>query len=238
MVFNDTTDKLGICQEIDALCDSDTTSYPLADKARRANSAIETLTAKIMQVCKNFPYDDENIGDLAEGTITLEEGVSKYTLTDKFLNVLGWKVKDTSGYWHIVQPYSMDEANRDGIVLETKEAETGLPLTYRAVGRTFFFAPAPGAAYVTLAAGGKFFYSRTAHLFTADDTDAVPGIASPWHITIVKMAALPFCKTYKKDRVAQLVYDIAEETKEMVFFYANRQKDRVNRFIPKIENCH
>jgi hypothetical protein len=40
------------------------------------------------------------------------------------------------------------------------------------------------------------------------------------------MAALPYCKTYKKDRVAQLERDIFEETKEMLKFYSSREKDK------------
>jgi len=224
-----------------SLTDSDTTSYPAANLLIDVNAAIETLVSKIIQVCRNFPYDDENFGNIASGTILLEEGVSKYTITDKFLDILEIKVKDVNGSWHIVEPRTQRETDS---ILETLEAETGLPKNYRAVGRTIFLSPAPGAAYVTLTAGGKIVYTRTSYQITSADVTTgtlVPGIASPWHITICKMAALAQCKSYKKDRVAQLQMDIQDEIygrQGLLVFYANRQKDRVNRLTPKVENCH
>jgi hypothetical protein len=226
------------------LSNSDATAYPAITAPStinilgiNINVAIETLVSKIIQVCRNFPHDDENFGNIAEGTIALEEGISKYTITDKFLDIREIKVKDSSGYFHIVKPRTQKESEA---ILETLEAETGLPTHYRIIGRTLFLSPAPTASAVTLTAGLKFFYTRTSYQITYADFSAgflVPGIASPWHITIAKMAALPFCKTYKKDQVAQLQLDIQTEIEDMLIFYANRQKDRDNRIIPKVENC-
>ena len=224
-----------------SLADADTTSWTAANLLIDINAAIETLVSKIIQVCRNFPYDDENFGNIASGTILLEEGVSKYTITDKFLDILEIKVKDTSGYWHIVEPRTQRETES---IVETLEAETGLPTHYRAVGRTIFFSPAPTSSSVTLTAGGKIRYTRTSYQITSDDVTAgtlVPGIASPWHITIAKMAALDYCKSYKKDRVAQLQMDIQDEIygrQGLLVFYSNRQKDRVPGLRIKNEDNH
>lgn len=188
------------------------------------------MVAKIIKVCKNAPFDDENFTDIASGTITLETGVSKYTITDKFLAILEIKVKDNNGTFHIVEPTSQVEEDS---ILETLEADTGLPNKYRLQGRTIKLSPAPTASFVTLTAGLLFVYARTASLFVATDTTKEPGIMSPYHITIAKMAALPYCKTYKKDRVAQLERDIAIETKECLEDYANRQKDRKSRITTR-----
>lgn len=218
--------------EARGLCDADTTSYSAADLLRRVNSAIETLVSKIIQ-SSDFPYDDENFANIAEGTFTLTEAQPKYTITDKFLTILEVKVKDVNGYYSIVSP--ADQADDYGIV-ETDEALTGLPDRYRMVGRTMFLRPAPTSGSVTLTAGLLFKYTRTSYQITSADVTTgtlVPGIASPWHITIAKMAALPYCKLYKKDRVAQLERDILLETNECINFYANRQKDKHHRIIPK-----
>jgi len=212
------------------LCDADTTSYPTATLLRRVNSAIETLVSNIIQVCRDFPFDDENFANIAEGTIDLEEGVSKYTITDRFLTVLEMKVKDTAGVYSIVKPVSQTE---DSDIVETGEATSGLPNEYRAVGRTFFLRPAPTAGDVTLTAGLLFKYTRTSYQITSADVTTgtlVPGIATPWHITIAKIAALPYCKLYKKDRVPQLERDIYTETQECIKFSANRLKDKRHRF--------
>lgn len=235
-----------IAQECRDLCDADSTSYNDRTILRRINSAIETLVSKIIEVCRTYPYDDDNQADLAEGTITLEEGISKYTVTDKFLTVLECKVKDADGTYHIVEPEIQIETSR---IVETDEADTGLPTKIRWTGRTFFLRPAPIAASVTLAAGFLFKYTRV-HTITCDTYvnnactagefytgTLIPGIVSPFHPLIAKIAALPYCKSYKKDRVAQLQQDIFVETNDCVNFYANRLKDRTNRLKVNIEDC-
>jgi hypothetical protein len=217
------------------LCDADSTSYPDTALLRRVNSAIETLVTKIHQVCSNF--DDENIANIAEGTITLEEGISKYTITDRFLDILSIKVKDVSGFFRLVEPWEQKDTTD---AVETLEAQTGLPYLYRLVGRTIFLAPAPTAVSVTLTAGLKLSYTRTSYTITASDVSTgtlVPGLATPWHITIAKMAALPYCKTYKKDRVNQMTLDIQTETNDLINFYANRQKDQ-RTIITTYNRCY
>ena len=225
-----------LLQEARDLCDADATSYPTTGLLRRVNSAIETLVSQIIQVCRDFPFDDENFANIAQGTIDLSEGVSKYTITDRFLTILEVKVKDTAGVLHIVEPVTQEE---DDTIVETAEAATGLPSKYRIVGRTIFLRPAPTAGSVTLAAGLKFSYTRTSYQITSDDVNAgtlIPGIATSWHITIAKMAALPFCKSYKPDRVPQLERDIFTETQECIRFYAGRLKDKRHRLTPSNDN--
>jgi len=71
---------------------------------------------------------------------------------------------------------------------------------------SFRLYPAPGAAYVTLASGYRVWFKRTANLFAvATDTSAdtvEPGFASPYHIILAYMAALPYCAIYHENRVA------------------------------------
>ncbi len=224
-----------IAQEARDLCDADSTSYSDTTILRRLNSAIEVLVAKIIEVCRNYPYDDDNQGDLSEGTITLEEGVSKYTITDKFLTILEAKVKDTDGVFHILKEETQTESST---IVETDEATTGLPTKIRWTGRTFFLRPAPIAASVTLATGFLFKYTRVHTITSAELTTGtlIPGIVSPFHPLIAKMAALPYNKIYHPERVPQLERDIFTETNDCVNFYANRLKDRVNKLVANVED--
>jgi hypothetical protein len=224
-----------IAQETRDLCDADSTSYPDTALLRRINSAMETLVSKIVEVCGFYPYDDDNQGDLSEGTIDLETGVSKYTIADKFLTILEVKVKDNDGYYHIVVPETQSESYS---IVETDEASTGLPIKYRMVGRTMFLRPSPVAASVTLTDGLLFKYTRV-HTITSDELTAgslIPGIVSPFHPLIAKMSALPYCKSYKPQRVPQLQQDIFVETNDCVSFYANRLKDRPKRLTIRQES--
>ncbi len=221
-----------INSEARGLADADTTSYQAADLLRRVNSAIETIVSKI-QEASDFPFDDENFANIAEGTITLEEGVAKYTITDRFRHILEVKVKDINGYWNIVEPVNQEE---DAEVVETDEALTGIPDRYRMVGRTIFLRPSPTATDITLTAGLLFKYTRTSYQITSDDVTTgilVPGIDTVYHPLIAKMAALPYCKSYKPARVPQLERDIAVDMQDCVNFYVNRIKNKQGGFAYK-----
>lgn len=49
MDFNDTTLKQGLVQDCDFWVNSDVTSYPLADKVRSANMALNEVTGLILE---------------------------------------------------------------------------------------------------------------------------------------------------------------------------------------------
>jgi len=222
MIFNDVTNKLGICQEIDSLCDTDTTSYPVADKTRRVNSALETLVVKVINADGTWQYDDTNQTDLPVGTGTLVAGQTSYSFASEYLDILNVKVLDAGGLWHILTPFDQSDSDEP---FENITSQSGLPMYYDKLGDSIRIAPAPTAATTTLASGLKVAFKRTATLFTASDTTKEPGLPSPFHVTLAKMAALPYCKTYKKDRVPQLEKDIQEDTDELIKFYSRREKD-------------
>jgi len=225
-----------LAQEARDLCDADSTSYPSTTLLRRINSSIETIVGKIIEVCRYFPFDDENYSNIAEATVTLSEGVSKYTITDRFLTILEVKVKDTNGRWNIVEP--VPQFSDDNIV-ETDEASSGLPSKYRMVGRTIFLRLAPTSTSVTLTSGLLIKYTRTSYKVTASDLSTgtlVIGLPTIYHSLIAKMSALPYNKLYHPERVPQLERDIMIETKDCVDFFSNRLKDKNNRLEARIES--
>ena len=216
--------------------DSDGTSYPMTNDTDigiiNLNSAIEEVVGEIQQV-SDIPFDDINFGNIAEGTITLTEGTSKYTITDRFRHILEVKVKDTSGYYSIVEPVSQEE---DDSIVETDEALTGIPDRYRMVGQTIFLRPAPTATAVTLTAGFLFKYTRTSYQITTADVTAgtlVIGIDPIYHSLVAKKTALPYCKNYKKDRVSQLERDIEIGMAKLINDYSSRLKNKHHRIITK-----
>ena len=225
MVFNDVTTKLGICQEIDGLCDSDTTSYPVADKTRRVNSALEQVVGWIINSDGTWQWDDSNYTDLPVGTQTLVAGQSAYTFNDKFLQLIEVQVKDDEGNFKIIYPIDQKEYSNEFPLEEDFETD-GFPQYYDKISDdTIKFYPAPSAADCTLASGLKIKFKRTAHLFVAGDTPAVPGFASPYHVILAYMAALPYCMTYKPERIALYQNKILELKAELIKHYSQREKD-------------
>lgn len=222
MNFNDTVLKSGIVQEIDSLCDSNDTSYPIADKTRRVNTALETLISKIINADGTWQFDDENFTTLPTGKVTLVEGQQSYSFTEKFLQVENVKILDKNGIYQIIHPIDQSQVS---VSLESMFQVSGKPEFYDKRSDTIKLYPSPTATAVTLIDGMKVEYKRTGSLFVAGDTTKEPGIASPFHILLAWHASLPYNKIYHPERVPQTVNDIAIKEKEMLAHYARKEKD-------------
>lgn len=231
MKFNDTTGNLGIVQEVKDLCSissDDNASYLLTSIARRLNSALETMVGLIIAIAGTWQWDDTNFDTLPIGTGTLTEGQSSYTFADEYLDIEEVDVLDLNGVYRRLTPFDPSEMRMSWD--EWTHGRTGLPRYYDKLGDSIRFDTSASATYMTLAAGIKVRFSRTASLFTGDNSDSdnnkTPGIVSTAHETLAQMIALPYQKTYLPDRVAQTERDIQAGQDSMVAFYSRRQKDK------------
>ncbi len=229
MQFYDATNKRAICQKIDRLCDSDDTSYPRLEKTAEVNDAGEKVAGWLINADGTWEWDDSNYTDLPIGTQTLIEGQGQYTFNDKFLQILEVQVKDDAGNFRIIPTIDQKEVASDIPLSRTYET-AGFPQWYdKVTDDTIIFYPAPTATDVTLASGLKIRFKRTLKLFTAVATTAedttIPGFASPFHEILSYMAAIPFCMSYKKDRVGLYEKRVAEIQKELIDHYSSRERD-------------
>lgn len=228
MKFNDITDKQGICQEIDGLCDTSPTSYPVVDKTRRINNALQRVIGWIIGADGVWQFDDSNYTNLPIGTADLVAGQQGYTFAQEFLDMLTVKVKDINGHWQIIKPLDQKET---GIALEELALVNGFPQYYDKNADGLKLIPAPSASVVTLTAGLKVEFQRTGVAFTAADDDEESGFASPYHVILAYMASVPYCMSYKKDRVAWLEKQIGDTVppsgmkRDIIQFYSRRSKD-------------
>ena len=239
MQFYDDTNKQGISQEIDRLCDSNDTSYPRLAKTSRVNNSLEELVGEIINADGTWQYDDTNYTTTPFGAGTLVSGQISYSFAAEYLQIEEISILDTSGYYRRLTPFDSAE---EGKTFEetftityngsTYTAKDGLATHYDIVGDTIILSNSPTATYVTLAKGLKIKFKRTAQLFTAVSTTAAdttePGLPSTHHVILAYMASLPFCMTYKKDRVPLYQNKINEMKKTLLKHYASRQKDKKN----------
>lgn len=213
--------------EVRSLCDADTSSYTAADLLRRVNNALEELVSTLINADGTWQYDDTNHTDLPIGTGNLVAGQSSYSFASEFLDVETVKVMDAGGTYRLVQP--LDPKEMTVSIEEYFGTSTGMPTHYDKQGDTIKLYPAPSTSAVTLTAGLKVHFKRTAALFTTAEVNAgtkEPGIASPYHQLIAYMAALPYCMAYKKDRVPLYEKKTVELKADMVRFYSRREKDK------------
>jgi len=215
--------------EARALCDADSTSYPDAVLLRRVNQKYEEVVGKLIQADGRWQFDDSNYTDLPVGTTDLVAGQQDYSFDVRFLNIIEVEVKDAQGNWHKLTP--IDIETHEGSI-SAYQTTNGLPTEYDKKGESILLYPAPASGSVTLTAGLKVHYQRTASIFSSAEVTTgtkTPGFASPWHMILAYSAAIPYCMTYKKDRVVMYQNKVMEMEKELLAFYSDRNKDEPRR---------
>lgn len=212
------------------LCDATTTSYIAANLLRRINEAYERVIGWILEADGTWQYDDTNYTDLPIGTQTLVESQNAYSFSNKFLEIDEVQILDKNGDWAIIKPVDQKEYS-DDTPLDEAFATDGIPECYDKIADdTIMLYPAPddGTA-VTLASGLKIKFKRTASVFSYSDIDTgtkVPGFPSPYHAILAYMAAIPYCMTYKKDRVVMYQNEVERLKKGIIESYSRREQDK------------
>lgn len=240
MQFYEGTTKQGICQEIDRLCDTNDTSYPRVAKTARVNQAMETIASLLIMHSGRWQWNDTNFSTNPVGVADLSTGVHEYTFSNSFLMIEEVDILDLNGKF--IRLKAIDPSELGGMSFEeyfnisyngtSYTAQSGMPTCYDKSERSIKFDLAPTAANCTLTKGLRVRFKKTASLFTAvattvDDTTE-PGFASPFHVLVAYMASIPYCMTYKKDRVALYEKKKDELLKDMIEFYSQREQDTEN----------
>lgn len=202
MEFFDTTTKNGLCQDADFYAGSDTDSYPLADKARRANQWVKQVGIWIWQSVSDWQFDDSNYTTLPRGERDLEDGVEDYDLPTNIFKLERVEVKDIDGNWSKLQPF--DESQVTGSYAELYETK-GVPLAYDMLGNSLILKPAPDLTLVTEASGLRIHISRDTDDFVAGDTDKKPGFEEMFHqIVSIGMSLDYAVRVMNADKVTSL----------------------------------
>lgn len=238
MTFYDSSGQ-GICAEIDRLCDTSDTSYTRLAKTSRVNNALEELVGEIINADGTWQYDDTNYTTTPFGQGTLVSGQISYSFAAEYLQIEEISILDTSGYYRKLTPFDSSEQGQTfeetfNITFNGTSyvAQNGLPTHYDIVGDTIILSNSPTATYVTLAKGLRIKFKRTAQLFTAVSTTAAdttePGLPSTHHVILAYMASIPYCMTYKKDRIVMYQNKVNEMKKTLLKSYSSRHKDKKN----------
>src|SRR5512137_1242260 len=104
MQFTDSSGKQGIVEDIDFNCDTDSGTYPLAQKVRNVNNWYDKAIAIILGADGRWQWDDTNATDMPVATTSFVDGQQDYTLDTTFLKLLRVEAKDSSGNWVKLKP--------------------------------------------------------------------------------------------------------------------------------------
>ena len=228
-----------IIRELRDLTDTDAISMPAAALTdvglRRINAAYEEVVGWIINADGRLQFDDTNYTDHPIGTGTLIEGQQDYAFASEYLQVEAVEILNTSSPAVYVRIKQIDHNELDGLSTEQYFGLTsagnpaiGLPTHYDANGDTIRLYPAPTSTSVTLTAGIKIFFKRTADLYTAAQVTTgtkEPGFAL-YHIILAYMAALPYLESYKPARAPRAERKIAKLRDDILKHYAHKNPDK------------
>lgn len=230
MQFSDTSNKTGIVEDIDFLCGTDATSYPLVDKARNVNRHYYKVVADIHRTAGRNQYDDSNLASLPKTDLTMVEGTHEVALAETNFLIHAVEVKDLAGNWVRIQEFDLAEKYRS---VSSFNTSSGFPRFYDVLGSYLYLEPAPTAASVTLSSGLRVWVGREVDAFTAADTTQEPGFAEPFHRILSLGASYDYLIVNgPKEKADQILAQYETLREELRTFYSNKNRDSRNKIRP------
>ncbi len=199
----------------------------LATFTRGINDGLDRVTSLILQSDGRWAFDDTNFTDypIATANLVTTAGSEQqdYPFAVTHLKVLRVEVKDSTGAWHKLIPFSEKDLYDQSLTDFLSVA--GMPKYYDKLANSVFLYPKPLAGAVTASAGLKVYFQRPPSYFTTADTTKVPGFNSLYH----KLVALIACRDYSLDKsldsAKQLAERVAQMEQDMQDNYSMRDKD-------------
>ena len=228
------------------LTDADSTQLSAAQLLILENKYYEEVVGKIISETAGgqTQFGDTNYAGFPTFTADLVNSQADYDLStfatatgSTPLTIMGVEVLDNSGDFKVVRRTTLQKI-RDRGEAQSEFFETdGIPELFEIRDGSIVFYPAPdNGISVTLTAGMKVFYLRTADIFTSAQVSTgtkVPGFPSPWHFLLSYGPAhdyglargLPQAREYKR------TYD--EGLRELLDFISRSDQDVRYKFTPK-----
>lgn len=225
MIFNGDPNKQDIVSDADFWAGTDEYTFPLVDKVRSANFALDRVTAQIMRFDRRWKWDDSNRADLPVAVRSIVAGQDNYTLEIDHLKILRVRIKNKNGEWRTLQPKDRRTVSDELL------SESGQPFAYDKLGRSIFPLPVPDYSAED---GLEIEFQRGADYFVLEDGDREPGFASQFHRLVSLYMAEDFLlmgdMAQRLTRVQQKIQIMEAELQQ---FYEQRDIDDEPRFNVK-----
>lgn len=224
--FSDTTNKQGIVELIDDLCDSNSTTYSLLRKVRDVNQALNYVWALIFKCGGTWQYDDSNQTDYPIITTNLVSGQRDYAfVTDQqgnlILDIYKVLVAQPNGTFVEMKPVDV-QSDKNVAGFYDGNNVTGTPTQYDKTANAIFLDAIPNYNSTN---GLKIYINREGSYFTSSDTTKKAGFAGIFHEFLALRPSYLFCAINSKDRAKAIGVEMLRMENEMKAYYGNRQRD-------------
>lgn len=182
LVFSNSTLKSGIVELIDDTVKTNSSTYPIANKVRDINLALDKVYSIIFTAAGTWQFDDSNFTDYPIITTNLVSGQRDYSFVKDangniILDIFKVLVADSAGVFRTITPYNVQ--SETSIDTFTNGSNTGgIPTNYDKTANGIFLDFVPN---YNATGGLKVYINREGSYFTASDTTKMPGFAGLFH---------------------------------------------------------
>lgn len=221
--------------DVDFLVDTDSNTYPVADKTRNINLALDEVTGIIIGCDGTWQWDDSNYTDLPIGTTDVVSGQQDYSFDEAHLTIEAIEIQNEDNSWTRLKPIDLyPEYNIQSKTSITDYLSTpGKTEYYDKVGDSFFLYPPTNYSKT---AGLKAFFQRKADPFVVGDTIKKPGFASHLHRYLSISVAYDWAIAKTHPKANWLAAKKLEYRDLIKAFYSKRTKDETKRMRPNYQN--
>lgn len=211
--------------DTDFLVDTDSVTYPVINKTRNANFALDEATAIIIGCDGTWQFDDSNYTDLPIGSTHIISGQKDYSFSDEHLNIEAIEVKDTDGKWIQLSPIDLYDTEKWGSISDFMN-QTGTPQYYDKVGDSIFLYPTPNFSQDDSL---RAHFQRKIEHFTTSDTTKEAGFAKHLHRFISISMAYDWAVAKQHTKQNFLLNEKNRYIEMIKTFYSKRVKDEKPR---------
>lgn len=218
-------DGTGAVDDIHFICETDSTSYPLADMVRNYNRHYYKAVIDAVKAEGRVIFDDTNLTTIPQKTFTWVAGQKQYSFPTDLLKLAAIEVTDAAGNTTRLQEIDLSDPEFARTITDFEKV-SGVPKYYDPRGDSFYVYPAPSATEVTLSDGGTIYYSREIDLITTADTTQEPTLPEPFHRIPNIGAALDWLLVNSTvDKYNRWLSQYEQLRQEMREFYSSRNKE-------------
>jgi len=232
MQYSNSTTLNALVQDIDFICGTDDTSFPIKDKTRLANRWLYKAVTDLISTRGRFEFDDPNLTTLPITYTDLVNGQHDYELPSDLLKLLAIEIIDKDGNY--IRLKELDKSQLKETITDFEETH-GIPQFYDISGDSVMLYPAPDTNLVTLTGGLVIHHIRKIDEFVSTDDTQEPGIPEPFHRIVSLGAAYDWLLINgTQDKTDRVRNEIEQLRTEMKKFEGDKNRDKkVNITIKK-----
>lgn len=236
LIFDDPTNKQGICQDIDFLCCSNSVSFPKEDKVRLVNLGLDSVCDLIQTVDGQWAFEDLGQTDLPIGYMDFTANQQDYSIDNDFLSIRGVWENVTPGTgtdtWKELTRLDKSALNND--VLTSPNLLLNAPRGYWIDGNSIYFKPIPassttGSPSTLTGYGFKVLFQRAIKYVATDATSIVMGYSPLFYRLASLYAARDYCMVNSLDQTNNVLNQIAIQEQRLKQNYGRRNKTQPKR---------